>query len=205
MSIESLYISKIEPVFDAVYIADVFEYLGIAQISRVAIESLGENSDFNCAYVDIKYWYDTEVAYNFINRLNNTNKETRLIHHDEDWWVVEINTALYKTARAYSGIELTIFREPMNYYYNEYYGSIDNSYEIQDDYAIDIAEETEETEEYQVPPSTPEFSYKLDQVCPYAPSKFALEDKEDFEKYIAEIDEARKYELNSCAYALEFV
>jgi hypothetical protein len=43
------------------------------------------------AYIYIGSWCDTEVAYNFLQRLKDINKESRLVHYCEEWWPVEIN------------------------------------------------------------------------------------------------------------------
>lgn len=87
--IKSICIPRIEKTFDAKLIADIFDRNGIAQVSRVYIEHY--NNINNRAYIEIKYWKDTEVAYHFIERLRNPNREARLVYNDDNWWPVIIS------------------------------------------------------------------------------------------------------------------
>lgn len=173
-AITSLTMKNIESKYTAVYIAELLEKLCIASVTRIAMEYIDE--EYCNAYVDIKHWHDTESAYNLIKRLKNPNVETRLVHSDDDWWVVEINNSYFKTDKARNGIALTIFREPINYEYIEYSGSIDEDYIIDDDYVIDLEAHN-----------------------------WSREDEKDIENYIREIDESRRFEVNSLAYVCDFV
>ena len=121
--ITSLYISHITPDIDANYIANVFRNSGIATVSRVAIEQ--NKSVYRKglpklyqAFIDIKEWHDTEVAFNFLSRLRKFNLETRLVHNnlDDDWWVVQINTCPHKTDCNTRKRHLTIFKDPVEKY-----------------------------------------------------------------------------------------
>jgi hypothetical protein len=90
--IKSLFITCVESGYDADYIMDVFYNSNIASVSRVTllpIKSTG--GDYNRVYLDISYWHDNEMAYNFIKRLKNPNVETHIIHSDDFWWNVKIN------------------------------------------------------------------------------------------------------------------
>jgi hypothetical protein len=86
--ITSIYLPNIQKDVNAEFIAHIFEKNDIAKVSRIAIEHK-KNKKF--AYVGIQFWHDTEVAYNFINRLNNPNKEARIVYRGDDWWVAQIN------------------------------------------------------------------------------------------------------------------
>jgi hypothetical protein len=102
-AITSIYIPRIETKFNAEFIADVFERNDIAQVSRVYIEpykSIIKNglNKYNRAYIGIKSWHDTEVAFNFIARLRNPSREARLVYSDDNWWPVNINTKPNKLA-----------------------------------------------------------------------------------------------------------
>lgn len=102
-AITSIYIPRIETVFNAEFIADIFDRNGIAKVSRVYIEpykSLIKNglNNYNRAYIAIKTWYDTEAAFNFIDRLRNPTREARLIYSDDNWWPVDINNNTTKLA-----------------------------------------------------------------------------------------------------------
>lgn len=81
----SLIVSGIEEQYNVAYIANAFWNLNIAKVSSITLTSNG------VAYVEIRSWCDSENAYNFIKRLNNVKKETRLVHYQDDWWVVSKN------------------------------------------------------------------------------------------------------------------
>lgn len=87
--IKSLFIPFVELYVDANFIMNLFYENNLATISRVTFENNG--TPYKKAYVDIYEWHDSEIAYNFIKRLNNEKVETRLIYIDDDWWVVKIN------------------------------------------------------------------------------------------------------------------
>ena len=113
-AITSIYIPRIENVFNAEFIADVFNRNGIAQVSRVYIEpykSIIKNglNGYNRAYIGIKSWHDTEAAFNFIARLRNPSREARIVYSDDNWWPVDINK--YPTKLASNKRVLTLFEE----------------------------------------------------------------------------------------------
>lgn len=87
--IKSLFIPCVELNVDAYFIMDLFYENCIATVERVTFESYGSN--YKRAYVDIYEWHDSEIAYNFIKRLKNETIETKLIHSDDNWWIVKIN------------------------------------------------------------------------------------------------------------------
>ena len=92
-TITSLVIPCVEMQYTAEYIVNVFWNQGIAQVSNVTLIPYPTNTEYlQMAYIYIDSWCDTEVAYNFLQRLKDTNKETRLVHSSEDWWPVEANT-----------------------------------------------------------------------------------------------------------------
>jgi hypothetical protein len=92
-TITSLVIPCVEMCYTAEYIVNVFWNQGIAQVSNVTLIPYPTNTEYlQMAYIYIDSWCDTEVAYNFLQRLKDTNKETRLVHSSEDWWPVEANT-----------------------------------------------------------------------------------------------------------------
>ena len=93
MSIKSITIPAVELKYSAEYIATVLWELNIAQVNMITmLPYLRDNMVFNIAYISIEFWCDSEVAFNFINRLKDPLKEVRLIHNSDDWWNVEINT-----------------------------------------------------------------------------------------------------------------
>jgi hypothetical protein len=113
-TITSIYIPKIDMKFNAEFIAEIFDRNGIAEISRIYIEPFTnimknkEGNKFNRAYIEIKSWYDTENAYNFIECIKNPVKEARIIYGHNSWWKAEINNyqeKLYTNRRV-----LTVFK-----------------------------------------------------------------------------------------------
>ena len=113
-SITSIYIPRIESLFNAEFIADIFDRNGIAKVSRVYIEpykSIIKNdlNNYNRAYIAIKTWYDTEAAFNFIERLRNPTREARLVYSEDNWWPVNINNNINKLAS--NKRVLTVFEE----------------------------------------------------------------------------------------------
>lgn len=92
MSIVSIVISRIEPKYTAEYIANVLWNSNIARVNSITLLPYLQGSDvFQRAYVNIAEWTDSEIAYNFIKRLNNVSKKTRLVHHNDLWWPVKLN------------------------------------------------------------------------------------------------------------------
>jgi len=106
--ITSIYIPHMETHYSAEYIADVLDRSGIAKISKVAFEL---KNKYKRAWVDIKSWYDTESAFNFLKRLRNPSSEARFIHSNEQWWSVEINKFPHKTDSSLVKSQLIIFQE----------------------------------------------------------------------------------------------
>jgi hypothetical protein len=115
MSIKSLMIANVESQHTAEYIANVFWNQNIAQVSSITlIPYLKETEILQMAYIDIEYWCDSEVAYNFLQRLKVPEGEARVIHFADDWWPVQINThnngqllaGVYTTTFSYSYFEM---------------------------------------------------------------------------------------------------
>jgi hypothetical protein len=99
--VKSLFIAAVDVSFSADYIIDAFYCQDIATISRVTlISSPIKSGAYNRAYIDIHEWHTTEAAYNFIQCLkdtNDTNRETRIVHTDDNWWAVEVNKNPFMT------------------------------------------------------------------------------------------------------------
>ncbi len=93
MSVKSVMINCVDSQYTQEYIANVFWRQHIAKVSSITLIPYLKNSGiYNIAYIAIDEWCDSEAAYNFIQRLKDPSKEARLVHHDDDWWTVEINT-----------------------------------------------------------------------------------------------------------------
>lgn len=92
MSINSFIIPSVELKHTSEYIATILWKQKIAKVNSVTmIPYLKDNEVFNLVYVYIETWCDSEVAYNFINRLKDSKKETRLVYNSDNWWNVELN------------------------------------------------------------------------------------------------------------------
>ncbi len=90
--IKSLYLPAIEVSFTADQVIDAFYCQNIATISRVSLIPYESKSGLRYrAYADIHEWHPSEAAYNFIQRLKDPKIEARLVHNDDNWWVVEVN------------------------------------------------------------------------------------------------------------------
>lgn len=93
MSVNSLMINCVETQYTHEYIANVFWRQHIAKVSSITLIPYIKNSEiFSIAYINIAEWCDTETAYNFIKRLNDSSKEVRIVHHEDYWWKVQFNT-----------------------------------------------------------------------------------------------------------------
>ena len=150
-AITSIYIPHVENHFNAEYVADVFDRNGIAQVSRIFIEPYDASMKtryniYNHVYVQINNWHQTEAAYRFIQRLHNPTTETRIVHSDDNWWLVKINANPAKLSSNVHG--LTIFSEqPKSLDDSLSTLAVQNNHEILDyeeDYDEDYDEDYEE-------------------------------------------------------------
>ena len=90
--IKSLFINALNISFTSDYVMDAFYCQDIATISRVALVPYESKSGLRYkAFIDIHEWHASEAAYNFIQRLRDPNREARIVHNDDNWWVVEVN------------------------------------------------------------------------------------------------------------------
>ena len=90
--IKSILIQNIDTSIDSDYIIEALYCNNIATVSRITlIECETKSGNYNKAYVDIHEWHETEVAYNLINKIKDSNREARFVHADDDWWVIDLN------------------------------------------------------------------------------------------------------------------
>lgn len=142
-------ISRILPQYTAEYIANVFWNHNIAQVSSITLlPYLQGSSVFHTAYVSIATWGDSEVAYNLIQRLKDDSKKSRIVHQDDLWWPVKINT--HNTGNLYLGPYTTTFPE--------------SYFKRQQPEEVILAEEVyeEELEEGEVPEERVIIKYRFD-------------------------------------------
>ena len=93
MTINSILIPQVECYYNASYIAKTLNKLGILKVSNIYFKKYPKNNKnhiyYKMAFVNIKYWHETEAAYNFIQKLHNDRIEAKLVHSDDNWWVVK--------------------------------------------------------------------------------------------------------------------
>jgi hypothetical protein len=102
-AIKQLTIHSVESEYTAEYIANILWRQNIAQVRNITlIPHLKGSSVLQTAYVDVETWCDSEIAYNFISKLNSGLKEARLVHNSDNWWKVEINRYNTSHLQAYA-------------------------------------------------------------------------------------------------------
>jgi hypothetical protein len=127
--IYTLVIPCVEQVYTSEYISDVFWNHRIAQVKRIVrIPYSKKGVTFYCCLVTIAQWIDSESAYNFISRLKNTTKETRMVHYEDNWWAVYSRECPSTELRELKGYKaLTKWEKQATYYENDFYWAMANS------------------------------------------------------------------------------
>jgi len=75
------------------YVANTFLKQNIAKINDITLIPYWRNGAVvYVGFITILEWFDTENSYNFIQKLKNPSKETRMVYDDDDWWVIQLNT-----------------------------------------------------------------------------------------------------------------
>ena len=136
----NLMITCLENLYTAEYIANAFWNNHIAKVSKITLIPYLKNSEiYNVAYITVQQWGESEAAYNFIQRINQPDGEARLVHHDEEWFPVQLNT--HNNGDLEVGDYTTII--PNQYYERVYnWESIDAKEE--DDEVAALADELQE-------------------------------------------------------------
>ena len=90
----SLFIPHIFAVYDEELVKEVFER-EVGKVSRVDfVAKIGKNgAPYNAAYVHFEYWYETDTALQFQERVTDPNTEARILYHSQWYWIVLENTA----------------------------------------------------------------------------------------------------------------
>lgn len=86
----SLYIPRIFTNFDKKDVSAVFEKLNIGKIKEIDfISKIGKDGkDYNAAYIHFHFWYNTEAANNFKERVLDEDKIARINYDDPWYWIV---------------------------------------------------------------------------------------------------------------------
>lgn len=110
--ITSIYISKIDKMYNAEFISNVFDINGIAMVNKILLEPRKNDDNYNKAFIEIKEWYDTESAFYFISRLRDPLREARIVYGEDNWWNVEINKFPHTISTKCENFRvITIFRD----------------------------------------------------------------------------------------------
>lgn len=137
MSIKSLMIPCIESQYTQEYIANVFWRQRIAKVSSITLIPYIKKSEvYSIAYITIDEWCDSEASYNFIQRVKNPEREARIVHHEDEWWPVQLNT--HNNGDIYVGSYTAVF--------DSAYFTRDNSYEAESDAATSPCTEIDDEE-----------------------------------------------------------
>jgi hypothetical protein len=91
----SLYIPRVTPEWaDEDAIATQFHEQNIGYVERVdLIHKVGENGkEYYQAFIHFDHWYQTNVAYNIQDRINDPERQARLIYDDPWYWMLLCNT-----------------------------------------------------------------------------------------------------------------
>jgi len=115
------------------YVANTFWKQNIAKISDITLIPYWRNGVVvYVGFITVQEWLDTENSYNFIKKLNDPSRETRMVYDDDDWWVIQLNTS-----------------NESNFTFENYtvYFSYPTDFELEDDVEDEDDEEVEEVED----------------------------------------------------------
>lgn len=87
--VRRIVITNVNKKFDAKYVADKLQNLGIALVDQVRIKKNCQ-SDYVNAKVTIREWCDTESAYNLIKRLQGKDEAWIVYEDDYAWNIVKV-------------------------------------------------------------------------------------------------------------------
>lgn len=75
---------------DRAVIALLLEYLQLCKVGKICVmPDYQRNQICYTAFVEVREWFDSETAYNMIQRIRNPLKEARIVYEDDNWWAVE--------------------------------------------------------------------------------------------------------------------
>jgi len=118
------------------YVANTFLKQNIAKINDITLIPYWRNGVVvYVGFITILEWLDTENSYNFIQKLKNPSKETRMVYDDDDWWVIQLNT----------GDECNFAVENYTVYFS-YPTDFDEEVEVEDVEEVEVEVKVEEVE-----------------------------------------------------------
>jgi hypothetical protein len=86
----SLYIPHVFDNYNKEMITKVFDDLEIGEIDHIDfVSKMGPNGKvYNAAYIHFDHWYDTITARNFQDRVQDPEKEAKIMYEDPWYWIV---------------------------------------------------------------------------------------------------------------------
>ena len=90
----SIYIPYVFPNITGDRICDAFAFNGYGIVQRIdfvsKMDSMGKN--YNGAFVHFSHWFETEVAARFREKIEDPEKQARIVYDDPWFWIVLPNT-----------------------------------------------------------------------------------------------------------------
>ena len=121
----SIYIPRIFNNIPNKKISDIFEELGLGEVSTMDIiyKTGSDGSRYKMAFIHFTNWYNTSTALNFRNKIENPDIEAKLVYDDPWYWIVLPNSSKPTTFTKYKNVISTfiVLREcPCCQYRNEH-------------------------------------------------------------------------------------
>ena len=94
----SIYIPRVFKNVTENFISSIFEDLKYGKVNHVDIvDKMDKNGKiYHSAYIHFDYWYDNIACKNFQERVQNPEKEARIVYKDPWFWVCLENTSSNK-------------------------------------------------------------------------------------------------------------
>ena len=94
----SIYIPRVFKNVSEKFISSIFEDLKYGKVNHVDIvDKMDKNGKiYHSAYIHFDYWYDNIACKNFQERVQNPEKEARIVYKDPLFWVCLENTSSNK-------------------------------------------------------------------------------------------------------------
>tara|TARA_A200000113_G_scaffold92127_1_gene82513 strand:- start:2397 stop:3248 length:852 start_codon:yes stop_codon:yes gene_type:complete len=97
---QSIYIPRIFNNITYERICQVFKSLDLATVSHVDFVPRGDNTDSKMAFIHFHSWNTANIAsQHLIERINDPNREARLVYEDPYYWILLPNSSEFSTSR----------------------------------------------------------------------------------------------------------
>ena len=92
-NMSSIYIPHVFGNITKEFIIKTFEFQGIGKVKSVDfVEKMGKSGIYKTAFVHLEYWYDNIASVHFQQRVQDPNKEARIVYSDPWFWLCFENT-----------------------------------------------------------------------------------------------------------------